>query len=142
MCPRADLLREVTGAGGIDATMPSIFLALTARTRERVAWFQDRLRLPFLVALDPHRIAYRTFELGRASFLRTYTHPEVALLYGKALLRRRVPMFISVRTDVSSGAISFSTERDSSCSLILIGPGRPSSRRRDPASRRERGPLT
>ena len=51
-------------------------------------------------------------------------------------------MFISVRTDVSSGAISFSTERDSSCSLILIGPGRPSSRRRDPASRRERGPLT
>ena len=103
MCPRADSLREVTGAGGIDATIPSIFLALTAGTRERVAWFQDRLRLPFLVALDPHRIAYRTFELGRASFLRTYTHPEVALLYGKALLRRRVPMFISVRTDVSSG---------------------------------------
>jgi peroxiredoxin len=66
-------------------------LVISFEKRERVAWLQDRLQLPFLVALDPHRIAYRTFELGRASFMRTYTRPEVVLFYGKALLRRRVP---------------------------------------------------
>jgi hypothetical protein len=57
----------------------------------RAARLRDRLHLPFEIALDPHMTAYRTFGLGRASFLRTYAQPEVVLFYGKALLRGRVP---------------------------------------------------
>lgn len=66
-------------------------VVISFEAKERVARLQDRLCLPFEIALDPHRTAYRTFELGRASFLRTYTHPEVVFFYGKALLQRRVP---------------------------------------------------
>lgn len=66
-------------------------MVISFEAKERAAQLQERLRLPLEIALDPHMTAYRTFRLGRASFLRTYTHPDVVLFYGKALLQRRVP---------------------------------------------------
>lgn len=70
-----------------DATM----IVVCFETKERADWLQNRLNLPFIIAVDPQRVAYDTFGLGRASFLRTYGHPEVVLFYAKALLRRHVP---------------------------------------------------
>ncbi|MBA3425141.1 MAG: hypothetical protein H0U04_11525, partial [Rubrobacter sp.] len=59
--------------------------------RERAACLQDRLHLPFVIALDSHRHGYRSFALRRASFLRTYTHPGVVSFYARALLQRHIP---------------------------------------------------
>ena len=81
MAQKKDRLRQANAA----------VIVVSFETRERVAWLQNRLRLPFVIALDPQRGAYRTFGLRRASFLRTYTHPEVVLFYARARLRRHVP---------------------------------------------------
>jgi len=69
----------------------AMVVVVSFETRERVAWLQSRLHLPFVIALDPERSAYRSFGLRRASPLRIYTHPDVVLFYAKALLHRRVP---------------------------------------------------
>lgn len=69
----------------------AVVVVVSFETKERAARLQKRLDLPFTIALDPRREAYEGFGLGRASFLRTYGHPEVVLFYAKALLQRHVP---------------------------------------------------
>ncbi|MGH2751844.1 MAG: AhpC/TSA family protein [Actinomycetota bacterium] len=66
-------------------------IVVSFEAKDRVRAFQDRLRLPFVIALDPQRVGYRNFGLGRAGFLRSYTHPDVVLFYAGALLHGRVP---------------------------------------------------
>lgn len=66
-------------------------VVISFEARDPVAALRDRLALPFTVALDADRAAYRQFGLGRAGVLRTYAHPNVVLFYGKALLRGRAP---------------------------------------------------
>ncbi|MGH2809226.1 MAG: AhpC/TSA family protein [Actinomycetota bacterium] len=66
-------------------------IVVSFESAQRMTWLQKRLGLPFLLALDPQRKAYQAFGLGRASFLRTYTHPDVVLFYARALLSRHVP---------------------------------------------------
>ncbi len=60
-------------------------------SNDRVDSLQSRLNLPFTIALDLQRNAYDIFGLRRASFLRTYVHPDVVLFYARALLQRRIP---------------------------------------------------
>jgi peroxiredoxin len=66
-------------------------VVVSFEARERAAWLRDRLHLPFVIALDPHRNGYRSFALRRASFLRTYTHPGVVSFYARALLQGHIP---------------------------------------------------
>jgi len=96
-------------------------VVISFEARERVARMQDRLSLPFEVALDANRAAYRTFGLGRASFLRTYTHPNVVLFYGKALLRRRVP---DVHLDQDRRQLGGDFVLDREGSVVLAHPER------------------
>ncbi len=70
-----------------DATV----IVVSFEARDRVAGLQNRLHLPFVIALDPQRAGYRSFGLGRASLSRTYIHPDVVVFYAKALVRGRIP---------------------------------------------------
>ena len=68
-------------------------------------------------------------------------HPEVALLYGKALLRRRVPDVHLGQDRLQLGGDFVLTERDSSRSLILSGAWKtelPSARSCEPSRTRAR----
>jgi hypothetical protein len=96
-------------------------VVISFEAKERAARLQDRLRLPFEIALDPHMTAYRTFGLGRASFLRTYAHPDVVLFYGKALLQRRVPD-LRRRQDRRQLGGDFVLDRDGA--IVLAHPER------------------
>ena len=66
-------------------------IIVSFESSQRAAWLQRRVSLPFILALDADRNAYRAFGLARASVSRTYAHPDVVRFYARELLRRRIP---------------------------------------------------
>lgn len=69
----------------------AVVIVVSFEPSERVTKLRDRLRLPFIVAVDKTRVIYSAFGLGRASWLKTYGQPSVLTFYVRALTRGRAP---------------------------------------------------
>ena len=80
----ADATDEIERAG-------AEVIVVSFESPERAARLQRRIGLPFILALDTERAAYRAFGLQRASVSRVYAYPEVLRFYGRELRRGRLP---------------------------------------------------
>lgn len=57
----------------------------------RLTRLKQRLESPFCFVVDQERAAYGAFSLGRASWARTYLHPDVVAGYVRMLGRGKKP---------------------------------------------------
>ena len=65
----------------------AVVLVISFDPARRVRGYCRRLRLPFRCLSDEQRVAYRAYDLGRASWLRTLT-PRALAPYVKLFLRQ------------------------------------------------------
>lgn len=57
----------------------------------RLSGLKDRIDSPFRFVVDADKTAYRAFSLGRATWARTYLHPDVVSGYARMIARGRMP---------------------------------------------------